>query len=141
TEFLGCEYPSHQYPTGPELVQRPVRQAGEVPLESERPTARLGRWARLPWGVAAHHWRGGPLVRSPRPETELVSARFATPVSEDWVLRDDTFPGNLAIFRPSNFEPIGHGAGRLVLKRELTAVREYTSAAVSSAGRYRYGSF
>ncbi len=141
TEFLGCEYPSHRYPSGPDSEQRPVLLAGAQSPAVDAPTPRRGRWDHLPWIVVADDWCGVPLKRLPQLDAEPVSDRFTTPVPGGWVLRDDTFPGNLALFRPSNFAPVGFGAGCLTLKDERTAVREYTSAALSSARHYQYGRF
>lgn len=62
----------------------------------------------------------------------------------EWLAAYDaeaTFPSNLALFSPSNFASTGDGAGRLTLRRERTSVRDYTSAALSTRDRYRYGRF
>ena len=57
------------------------------------------------------------------------------------MLRDDTFPDNLALFSPSNFAAIAKGIGQLTLQRGRTSVRDYTSAALSTRNGYRYGRF
>ena len=58
-----------------------------------------------------------------------------------WQLREDTFPGNLALFRPSNFvRRVGRPA-EITLKQEDLGVRKYSSAALSSRARFQYGRF
>ena len=84
---------------------------------------------------------GASLIGSATTQQERFSARFGTFVVSRWLVRDDTFPGNLALFSPSNFASTGDGGGQLTLRRELTSVRKYTSAALSTRDRYRYGRF
>ena len=59
---------------------------------------------------------------------------------QDWVLRSDTFPSNLAMFSPDNVTAID-GETRLILWQEQTAVRDLTSGAIASVASYRYGRF
>ena len=56
------------------------------------------------------------------------------------MLRDDTFPSNLTLFSPRNFEVIDTGA-RLTLREEHVVVRDYTSASLSTNNYYRHGRF
>jgi beta-glucanase (GH16 family) len=58
-----------------------------------------------------------------------------------WVLRDDTFPSNLALFRPGNFSIGRDSVARLTLQKERTSVREYTSTSICSLESYLYGRF
>lgn len=137
TEFLGCDYPNNRYPQCADQPQRSLRQDGIARTAAD---GRL-RWDSLPWIAASEGWRGVPLSRSFETGGELFSERFSTSEASRWLLRNDTFPGNLALFSPSNFASMGNGAGRLTLRREPTSVREYTSAALSTEDRYRYGRF
>lgn len=141
TEFLGCDYPSYRYPQCGDQPRRSIRQQGiDSPAASSRKRVRL-RWDSLPWIAASDGWHGVPLVGEESADGVHFLERFATPGENGWLIRDDTFPGNLALFSRSNFAPIGDGAARLTLRRERTSVRDFTSAALSSRDRYLYGRF
>jgi GR25 family glycosyltransferase involved in LPS biosynthesis len=141
TEFLDCDYPSHRYPQGADQPLRSIRQDGSgMPVGSRAGRAPL-RWDSLPWIAVLDGWHGVPLIGSAPADGERYSERFGTSGENRWLLRDDTFPSNLALFSPSNFASIGDGAGRLTLQRERTSVRNYTSGALSTRDRYRYGLF
>lgn len=141
SEFLGCDYPSEPYPSCPDRPHRTIRkQVLDTPAKVQRPRKRRG-WDSLPWIIAEEGWRGIPIVPCDPRDTDAYSHRFVTSAGEDWILRDDTFPSNLALFTESNFTPLGDDAGRLTLRRERTPVRDYTSAALSSRLSYRYGRF
>lgn len=71
----------------------------------------------------------------------MVLERFNKFDSSFWLLRDDTFPSNLALFEPSNFSTLNNGIGRLTLYKERSGVRDYTSAAICSSQRFLYGQF
>src|SRR5262249_27939928 len=61
--------------------------------------------------------------------------------SQRWFRRDDTFGGNLALFRPSNVA-IRHDIGALlVVKKESLGVRDYSAGAISSRNQFLYGRF
>jgi beta-glucanase (GH16 family) len=58
-----------------------------------------------------------------------------------WLARDDTFVGNLALFRPANIEFRPGVGATLSVRRESLGVREYSAAALSSRDQYLYGRF
>ena len=58
-----------------------------------------------------------------------------------WLVRDDTFAGNLALFRPSNVEVRAGGGVALNVKSEPLGVRSYSAASISSRDRYLFGRF
>lgn len=66
---------------------------------------------------------------------------FRGPELSFWQLRDDTFPGNLALFKPSNFVTSHSEPAHIVLCKEDLGVRKYSSAALSSRARFLYGRF
>ncbi|MGO8863475.1 MAG: family 16 glycosylhydrolase [Acidimicrobiales bacterium] len=141
TDFLGCDYPSHRYPQRADQPQRTICQDGSGVLVNSRRERGPLRWDSSPWIAVSNGWHGVPLIGSEPPENGRFSERFETSVGSRWLLRDDTFPGNLALFSPSNFASTGDGAGQLTLRRERTSVRHYTSAALSARDSYRYGRF
>ncbi len=57
------------------------------------------------------------------------------------MLREDTFPSNLALFTRNNYAMDADGTARLTIRKEQTPVREFTSAALCSRHRYLYGRF
>lgn len=61
--------------------------------------------------------------------------------NERWLLRDDTFAGNLALFRPSNVEFCAGIGAVLTVKREALGVRDYSAASISSRDRFVFGRF
>lgn len=140
TEFLGCGYPSHPYPQCGDQLQRSIRQDG-TDAPSNRYKSESLQWDSLPWIATSDGWVGVPLTSTAQADRMRYSECFETPCASRWLLRDDTFPGNLALFRTSNFASTGEGAGRLMFRDERTSVRSYTSAALSTRDRYRFGRF
>jgi GR25 family glycosyltransferase involved in LPS biosynthesis len=145
--FLGCDYPSHRYPQCEDRDQRKLVGAGHH-SESGEPRPPLERLPRdsSPWIVAQKDWHGLSLAEpgdvSPGNSSgDLVIERFETVDRTRWMLRDDTFPSNLAIFRPRNFSIGTDNSALLTMREERTAVREFTSASIASRERYRYGRF
>lgn len=60
---------------------------------------------------------------------------------KDWKLRDDTFPSNRALFTKCNFRQRAGRAAEIMLQREETPVRSFTSAAIASRRSYLYCTF
>jgi GR25 family glycosyltransferase involved in LPS biosynthesis len=140
SNFLECEYPALPYPRYEDVGQR---------LSVDLPAARVtgSPATRLqadtsPWIVPMESWPGIRVADVGRPEPVLPqqwSGRSLL-VSDDWFLRHDTFPSNLVLFRPGNAGANDNEAV-LSLCEELTAVRAFTSAAVASTHRFRFGRF
>jgi GR25 family glycosyltransferase involved in LPS biosynthesis len=143
--FLGCEYPSNQYPECTDQGQRALAGASDEARLLRLPEAIRLKWDSSPWIADRSEWPGLALEGSgfeshPQPNICGISERFESFNGATWTLRDDTFPSNLALFSPANFEVVDSGA-RLTLRKEHAVVREYTSAALSSREGYRYGQF
>ena len=145
--FLGCDYPAHAYPECEDQVQRPL-VVGAREKDSDRWSQ--VRWLKCdssPWIVPLKDWYGLPLaetgeaVRRNSSSDNGLSKKFGELDSELWVLRDDTFPSNLALFRPSNFAIGTDNVAQLTLREESTSVRHFTSASIASRRRYQYGHF
>lgn len=140
-DFLGCNYPSPRYPQCADQPRRPIRHHDAGLRAPHLPRRVLLEWDSLPWIAAVDGWHGVALVEPGETPQEGVMEQFGTSDSRRWLLRDDTFPGNLALFRPSNFEWSEDAVGQLSLRRERTPVRDLTSAALSTRSSYRYGRF
>jgi GR25 family glycosyltransferase involved in LPS biosynthesis len=143
--FLGCEYPSHRYPECADQGQRVLAEWRDEALLLRLPKAVQLKWDSLPWIADRSEWHGLALEESGSTRTgsrmpAKICERFESLDGALWMLRDDTFPSNLALFSPRNFEVIDSGA-RLTLREEHAVVRDYTSASLSSIEDYRYGRF
>jgi len=61
--------------------------------------------------------------------------------SERWLLRNDTFPGNLGLFRPANVTAAASGGLSLAVVEEPLGVRNLSAAAISSRASFLFGRF
>ena len=61
--------------------------------------------------------------------------------SARWLLRNDTFPGNLGLFRPANIIVQPGGGLSLAVIEEPLGVRSHSAAGVSSRDRFLFGRF
>jgi beta-glucanase (GH16 family) len=66
---------------------------------------------------------------------------LATVCSPRWLLRNDTFPGNLGLFRPANVSAQSGGGLSLAVRQESLGVRNFSAAAISSQGSFLFGRF
>jgi GR25 family glycosyltransferase involved in LPS biosynthesis len=144
-EYLQLAPPNAKYPSIKDIGLR-TRQ--RVPPESKivAPERALRHdpspWiAKLPmdWsGISTSALEGqklsGPLkVFFEDDLTQIQSAR--------WLLRNDTFPGNLGLFRPANVTPaLGGGLSFAVIEEPL-GVRHLSAAAISSRANFLFGRF
>lgn len=142
SEFLGIDYPAFAYPTANDVDPRPA--ASRSKLDYPLPAKDL-KFDASPWVLSRRplDWQGIPI----RPGQASGSA--AAPIKwsageplddETWRLRDDTFPGNLALFAPKNVRGTDDGL-MLAIRQERTPVRDFTAAAVATRTRYIYGTF
>ena len=149
--FLKCDYPTHPWPRKPELGQRPVA-AESHPDEGLVPSARHLAWDTSPWTVGHRAWSGVALASSsPRdgnaPQVGGPTTCGGTTIAwsglndGEWYLRDDTFPGNRALFRPDNVVSQGSHLTSLTLRREVSKVRDLSGAAIASRRSFTYGTF
>jgi GR25 family glycosyltransferase involved in LPS biosynthesis len=144
-----CEHvrlppPSTPYPAVPDLGQRRYRRAA-VDTTRSRPAKRL-RYDRSPWVVEPHAGWAGISASIPKwPERLASRVRFedhlADVQSARWLLRNDTFPGNLGLFRPANVTAQSGGGLSLAVIREPLGVRNFSAAAISSRASFMYGRF
>ena len=61
--------------------------------------------------------------------------------SARWWIRSDTFPGNLALFRPENVTSAAGGGLSLEVCEKSLGVRNLSAAAVSSRASFQFGRF
>lgn len=150
--FLGCDYPSDQYPECTELGRRKAPIEGDdLGTDQQQGKVLLSGAVNLksdssPWIATSENWHGIRLAGSNgqsagRDAEGWSSERFEELDRELWSLRDDTFPSNLALFRPGNFSIGTDNVARLTLREEDASVRGFTSAAVCSRSYYLHGRF
>lgn len=144
-EHLRCPPPVCRFPEIADVGQRRLLDVSVEPISVT--AGRVAKRDSSPWVVeSGRGWRG---IRSV--PAANVSTRAGTHVSfrsllekldtKRWLLRDDTFAGNLALFRPSNVE-LCEGIGAvLTVKRESLGVRDYSAASISSHDRFLLGRF
>ncbi|MEX2491670.1 MAG: family 16 glycosylhydrolase [Nitrospirales bacterium] len=143
-EHLRCPPPASPFPEIADVRQRPlVVSVGPSSVTAGKDAKRDSS----PWVVESRWgWRG---IRSV--PAVIMSTRIGTHVNFNsllenlekklWLLRNDTFAGNLALFRPSNVE-LCEGIGALLtVKRESLGVRDYSAACISSRDRFLFGRF
>lgn len=142
-EYLRLAPPSARYPSVPDRGHRTLRG-------TNRPAVTTGKWLRhdvTPWVVPAKRGWEGIDVGSAEPPAP--SAIAWTHFEDDlvalnpsrWMLRDDTFPGNLALFRPANVSKGPAGGLELQVAETSLGVRNLSAAAVSSREHFLYGRF
>ena len=146
-KFLECVPPTNQYPMFIDQMQRRLSLGSIKEGRDNFPRAHRLKFDPSPWIVNPdRNWIGVP-VEEGNLEAMLdegritVLERFRKFDSSFWLLRDDTFPSNLALFEPSNFSTLDNGVGRLTLHKERSGVRDYTSAAICSSQGFLYGQF
>lgn len=114
-----------RYATGPSSKASAARS-----VTMDRRTARGGRESARAYRSDRRRW--GRL----RFEDDFADAHLAR-----WLLRNDTFPGNLGVFRPANVTAeSGDGLSLKVLQEPL-GVRNFSAASISSRGAFLYGRF
>lgn len=143
-EHLRLPPPPIPYPLVKDIGQRRYRSAG-VDTLSVRPAKRL-RYDRSPWVVDPHAgWAGISASMSERSEPLRSRVSFEDDLpdaqSARWLLRNDTFPGNLGLFRPANVTAqAGEGLSLAVIQESL-GIRNFSAASISSRGAFLYGRF
>lgn len=146
-EFLECVPPTSQYPAFDDQMQRRLSLGNIKDGRDHFPRTHRLKFDASPWiAISNRNWTGvpsdgGDLEAMTDEGSITVCDRFRKFDSSLWVLRDDTFPSNLALFEPSNFSTTDDGAAILTLHKERSGVREYTSASIFSRQRFLYGRF
>jgi GR25 family glycosyltransferase involved in LPS biosynthesis len=144
-----CEHvrvppPAASYPAVRDIGQRRQRRAA-----LDTPRTPQGKWLRhdrSPWIVEPHAaWVGICTDLSGRPEALASRVRFEDDLvdaqSARWLLRNDTFPGNLGLFRPANVTAQSGVGLSLAVLQEPLGVRNLSAAAISSRDSFLYGRF
>jgi GR25 family glycosyltransferase involved in LPS biosynthesis len=144
-EHISCAPPACSFPELTDLGQRQL--LGGTIKACPVPSFKTPKRDKSPWIVEPRQWWQG--IRSV--PTEGGSSSAATPIratdclefldTRRWLLRNDTFTDNLALFRPSNVEFRSGIGAALSIRRESLGVREYSAASLTSRDRYLFGRF
>lgn len=144
-EYLRCAPPACSFP---ELVDLGQRKISSVMGEFDKVLpCEIPKRDKSPWIIGADLcWQGIASVH----EFDCFTNKSVQPKYTDflksidgrcWLLRDDTFIDNLALFRPANVEILEGNGVALIIKKEHLGVREFSAAAITSRDRYLYGRF
>lgn len=144
-----CEHvrlppPTTPYPSVPEIGQRRYLCA-VFDTPKVAPAKRL-RHDPSPWIVGRQAgWTGISTSVSECGNSSRSRVSFdddlARTESARWLLRNDTFPGNLALFRPANVAAKSGEGISLTVMQEPLGVRHFSAASISSRGVFLYGRF
>jgi len=144
-EHLKCAPPVCAFPETADLGQRQL--LGVSPEPSPVVSRNAPKRDKSPWVVESRQrWRGIRSVpanrEAPRAGTHVsINDCLEALDTRRWLLRDDTFAGNLALFRPTNVEFRAGAGAALSVKRESLGVRDYSAGSISSRERYLFGRF
>jgi len=144
-EHLKCPPPACSYPELADLGQRKLIHEtieADVAVRCEIPRRDISPWVVEP----RRWWRGisavpAEAVSAMRTTSVKVSDRLDSLDTSRWLPREDTFTGNLALFRSANIEFRSGVGAALSIKKESLGVREYSAASLTSYDRYLFGRF
>lgn len=144
--FLECNQPLGDYPRSDPHIQRKLAK-NTVRGTTNLRRARKLQFDTLPWIIESkkYDWVGFYLevdrIEDRGCFSSLAIDSFQQLDESLWQLRNDTFPSNLAMFKPINFL-VGEGqVAKLTLQRENLGVRNYSSASICTKRKYLYGEF
>jgi GR25 family glycosyltransferase involved in LPS biosynthesis len=144
-EHLRCAPPACSFPELADLGQRQL-VCGTVE-ENAVLSCETPKRDKSPWVVEPSQWWQGIHAITIVGESAIAATlvrindymKFLD--TRHWYTRDDTFTGNMALFRPSNIEFHSGLGAALSIKRESLGVREYSAASLTSNDQYLYGRF
>jgi hypothetical protein len=144
-EYLKLAPPNAQFPFVNDIGLR-TRQRSSSGSKMAAPARRL-RHDPSPWiarlrtgwsGISASAIDGLESSGNLRVSFEDDLAQIQ---SARWFLRNDTFPGNLGLFRPANVTPAPGGGLSFAVIEEPLGVRKLSAAAISSRADFLFGRF
>ncbi len=144
-EYLHCPPPVCSFPELADKGQRSILD--NATKTNSLLKCALAKHDNSPWIVQSRrHWHGIHSISKDEMSSIGTMPFEINDCLENldeklWQLRDDTFTGNLALFRPNNINLLtGHGA-KLSINKESLGVREYGAAALTTRNQYLFGRF
>lgn len=144
-EHLRLAPPDAPYPVVHDIGMR--RYQRTLPDQDVIAPARLLRHDPSPWVAKLRKRWSGIRASAFDDQKSLVCLStcfeddFAQIQSARWLLRNDTFPGNLGLFRPANVTAAASGGLLLSVNEEPLGVRNFSAAAISSRTNFLFGRF
>jgi hypothetical protein len=144
-EHLRLPPPATPYPAVRDIGQLRFQRVSTNAV-SARPAKRL-KHDRCPWVVEPHTaWPGIRASEPSEPSEPLrLRVRFVDDLADvrqgRWLLRNDTFGGNLGLFRPANVTVQPSDGLSLTVIQESLGVRNFSAASISSRRAFLYGRF
>jgi GR25 family glycosyltransferase involved in LPS biosynthesis len=144
-EHLRLAPPDAPYPTVRDIGLRRHRRGAH-----ERAPVASAKWLRhdsSPWVAKPRAGWVGICASAFEEQESSTSLRLcfeddlAQIESARWLLRNDTFPGNLGLFRPANVTSAESGGLSLAVIEEPLGVRNFSAAAISSRASFLFGRF
>lgn len=144
-EHLRCAPPPCSFP---KIVDLGQRQLLNNIIKIDRGINCVStKWDKSPWVAEFSEGWEGLHSHSSEWKTSITT----TPIgfkdnlknldTRRWLLREDTFTDNLALFCPSNIERSNKFGITLKIKKESLGVREFSAASLTSHDRYLFGRF
>jgi beta-glucanase (GH16 family)/GR25 family glycosyltransferase involved in LPS biosynthesis len=144
-EYLRLVPPASAYPKLQELGRRRITQKENA---QQRKNILTHRWLEAdssPWIISSEKgWHGLPSISvssETKKWTYITSDRFNHFDDMFWLLRNDTFPGNLALFSPSNLSITDGAPAKITVCHEDMGVRQYSSASLTTRESFLFGRF
>ncbi|OTO21440.1 family 16 glycosylhydrolase, partial [Enterococcus sp. 3H8_DIV0648] len=135
--FLDLEYPAIPFPEINEFEITELSFNNKANFDSKEL-----KFDNLPWIIQPNNYLSlqSDNNKPVNYNNSLILDKSTKFDFQQWKLRDDTFPSNLALFRPNNVKITENNIG-LHFNYEVTPVRSYTSAALVTVEKYLYGKF
>jgi GR25 family glycosyltransferase involved in LPS biosynthesis len=144
-EFLGLVPPASPYPKLRGLGQRKIDHKNNG-LENRTQSSHV--WLQTdssPWVLPdKKNLDGLSLISNSLNDSEwtcVASDSFNSFNDDFWLKRDDTFPGNMALFRPSNLSISNGSPAEITVSHEDLGVRKFGAAALTSRRDFLFGRF
>lgn len=142
-EHLRCSPPTCSFPIVEDYGQRPIVEEIKTDIV---PKNKISKRDNSPWVVEFRNWWRGFNVFSAQQKQEngnlvKITDRLEHLDNRYWLLRNDTFTDNLALFRPSNVDFSSKNGAVLSVKKDSLGVRDYSAASICSTDQYLFGKF
>ncbi|MGO1002665.1 family 16 glycosylhydrolase [Lysobacter sp. CA196] len=143
-EHLRMAPPDALYPSIDEIGLRTY--VCELPKEAPSIPTRQLQFDTSPWVASPRAgWSGLSAKTTPQDQPSSIPIRihddFTKIQPTHWLLRNDTFPGNLGLFRPANIALSSDRGLSLSVLKESLGVRALSAGAISSRAKFLFGRF
>lgn len=142
-EHLRLPPPTAPYPIVMDINQRTLQSnvLNRLTIFSEKSL----KHDLSPWVVQDSYWQGINVnsISYLEKQSSRISFEdnFVDIQTSRWKLRNDTFPGNLGLFRSANISVDSRSGLSLIVNKQSLGVRNLGAAAISSINDYLYGRF